>query len=63
MKGARYHFDGTFIITKVVHEFAFDGLWDYVQVKYSKALTASEDEFMKRILSVIDIGCTPTDVV
>ena len=26
MKGAGYPFDGSFIITKVVHEFAFDGL-------------------------------------
>lgn len=26
IKGAGYPFDGKFIITKVVHEFAFDGL-------------------------------------
>ena len=44
MKGAGYPFDGTFIITKVVHEFAFDGLRTEItfQVQLSpKAVTAS----------------------
>ena len=48
IKGAGYPFEGKFIITKVFHEFAFDGLRTEITFK-SNSSTKSE-VVMKRIL-------------